>query len=894
MSRLLARVCALWSQSVRNKLVISVALVHAALMSIFILDMVERQQSFLRNEEVARADTLVRTLAVSCATGVLSNDISGLEEIIGAMQNMPGLSYACIIDPAGRVLAHTRRELEGQYAVDPLSLSLLERTPRLQHLIVANNQIDLAMPVVTGSRVLGWARIGLAKSVQQSNLGRVARDGVSYAGIAILVGGLFALWIGTRLSRGLDKLVDAVDAVRAGERSIKAEEGVDEIGRLGTGFNAMLEAVRAGEEKFRTVADFTYDWEYWSAPDGSLVWMSPSCELYTGCRPEAFMQDPKLLRNIVHPEDRHLYDAHMREVQAGSIEPGELDFRVLHSSGQVIWIDHHCQDITHLDGTLLGRRASNRDITLRKRAEESLGRWAQIFKNAAWGIMICSPESQRVEALNPAFAHMHGYTEEELAGQSSLCVYPEDARATVQANLLLSRPTGHHTFEAEHMRKDGSRFPAQMDVTAVKDAHGEVLYLVVNVQDITERSRARDEIIRARDAAEAASKAKGDFLAVMNHELRTPLNGIKGMLQVLRQGSFDERERLDYIDHALSASNNLALILNDLLDVTRLESGKMLLTEEPFSIEDVAGPACAGVEPTAQAKGMRIAVEISPALAGTFLGDPGRIRQVLLNLLGNAVKFSNSGQIELEIYPLSGPRALSTEDRVPVHFVVRDSGIGIAPEHLLSIFEPFTQVESPYTRMHGGIGLGLALVKRLTALMGGRIEAYSEPGQGTEVHLTLSLSRAKKSAEPALFRDNALMEQAARDLAAFPVKPRVLVVEDDRINQITIVKYLEMLGCESAVAVNGTEALQALADEYYDVVLMDIQLPGMDGLEATRRIRESDGSCFDPAVPIVALTARVMESDRQRFLGAGMNGCLAKPCSLESLQKGLAQALPRR
>ena len=893
MNSVLSRLSGLWNRSVRHQLVIGVAVVHALLMTVFVIDMVSRQQDFLRNEALAKADALARTLAVASASAVLSRDIGGLEEIIGATRNMPGLTYASVIDPAGRVLAHTRPELEGKYVSDPLSLSLLERTPRLQYLVITKDQIDLAMPIVTGSRMLGWARIGLAQSAQQKNLNRVVEDGMSYAVIAILMGGLFALYIGARLSSGLDKLVTAVDAVRAGDRGFKAEEGADEIGRLGSGFNAMLDAVRAGEEKFRTVADFTYDWEYWRGPDGKLIWMSPSCELFTGYTPEAFIQDPGLLANIVHPEDRHLYEAHMNEVEAGSIEPGELDFRVRHSSGQIIWVDHHCVDITRADGTLLGRRASNRDITLRKQAEDSLRRWAQLFKDASWGIAICSPSTQRLQAMNPVFARMHGYTEEELTDQPGSCVYPNEARATVQANLLLSEPTGHHTFEAEHQRKDGSRFPAQMDVTTVKDAQGAVLYHVVNVQDITERRRAQDEIIHARDAAEAASKAKGDFLAVMNHELRTPLNGIKGMLQVLRQNNLSAQERADYLEHALAASDNLALILNDLLDVTRLEAGKMPLFEEPFHMNDVAGPVCAGVEPAAKAKGMGIALAIAPDLADPLLGDPGRIRQILLSLLGNAVKFSNGGQVDLEIYPVNGPRALRADDRLPVHFTVRDTGIGIAHEHLLNIFEPFTQVESPYTRMHGGIGLGLALVKRLTALMGGRLEAYSEPGHGTEVHLTLPLRRVETCTEPTLFRDKVFMEQAERDLVAHPVKPRVLVVEDDPLNQITTMKYLEMLGCEGKVAANGTEALQALADEYYDAVLMDIQMPGMDGVETMQRIRESDGRDYDPAIPIVALTAHAMASDRERFLDAGMDGYVAKPCSPETLWAELQRVLSR-
>jgi len=880
---------------VRRQLILSVALVHAVLMSIFVLDLVERQRVFLHNEALARAESLARTLSVSSVSWALSSDLVGLEEVTRSIAEMPGLEYACILDPSGRVLSHTDSGLVGQYVADTLSLSLLRRTPELQHLLVDSRQIDVAAPVVAGSRMLGWARIGFSQSAQRSNLAHVTIDGLVYMLLAIIVGGVMALFIARRLSGGLEKLVAAVDAVRAGDRSVVADEArADEIGRLGGGFNAMLQAVREGEEKFRTVADFTYNWEYWRSPDGHLVWMSSSCELVTGFAAESFLADPDLLLQLVHPDDLALFQAHMDEVEAGSIEPGELDFRIVHRSGQVVWINHHCQDITREGGAMLGRRVCNRDITLRKHAEEGLRRWAQVFEHASWGVVVCSPHSRCMEALNPAFAGMHGYVVDELVGRPVSTVYPQDVRAMVEANFQHAHSQGHHSFETDHIRKDGSRFPAQMDVTAVKDPAGKILYRIVSVQDITERRRAQNEIFQAKEAAEAANEAKSNFLAIMSHELRTPLNGIKGMLQVLRDGLLPEEDRAVYIDHALEASDGLALVLNDVLDVTRIEAGRLILCEDRFTLEEVAGPVCSSLASTAQGKGLEFSWFLDPQLPPLLLGDPGRTRQILLNLLGNAVKFTQQGSVRLEIYPLPAQVGLD-KDQVPVHFVVKDTGIGMTDEHLRHIFEPFTQVESPFTRSHGGVGLGLSIVQRLVALLKGHLEVYSEPEQGTQIHLTLPLRVPDASPpEPELFADGQQLPEAFTNLQEHRAWIRALVVEDDSLNQLTAMKYLERLGCESAAASGGAEALALLVSEHFDLVLMDIQMPDMDGITATRRIRSSDGSAFDPQIPIVALTAHAMPGDRELFLESGMNAYLAKPYSLEALQAVLAKVLARR
>jgi len=877
---LFSRLGRVWTGSVRRQLIIGVALVHAALMSLFVFDLVARQREFLHAEALARAESLAQTLSAASASWVAASDLGGLEEVTRSLESAPDLEYAAIIDLSGRVLGHSDQAQVGRYVADPLSLDMLRREPRVQRLVSSPRQIDVAAPIISDGRLLGWARIGLSQAAQQASLDKVARKGLRYTLLAIIAGALLAAYIGRRLSSGLDGLVRVVDRVRSGEREVHADESRrDEIGRLAAGFNTMLAAVRRGEEKFRTVADFTYDWEYWRGPDGRLLWISPSCELITGYTAQEFLDDPELVRRIVHPDDLAFYDAHLHEIELGSIEPGEMDFRILHRNGQAVWIDHHCQDIARADGALLGRRVSNRDITLRKHAEEGLRRWAQIFENAAWGVVVCDPATRRLEAMNPAFARMHGYAVTELSGRPDRDIYPTDVLPAIAAGFAQADSAGHHTFDADHLRRDGSRFPARMDVSAVKDVRGGVLYHVINVQDITERQRSRAELVRAKEAAEAASRAKSDFLAVMSHELRTPLNGIKGMLQLIRDAELSPEEFRTYIGHAMSASDNLALILNDVLDVSRIEAGKMRLVEEPFRLNEVLVPVMDLLGPTAADKGLSLSMDLGPGLPERLLGDAGRIRQVLLNLMGNAVKFTEKGSVRLEVYTLRKPRG---EEPLPVHFAVIDTGVGIADEHLSRIFEPFTQVESPYTRRHGGVGLGLTVVGRLADLMGGRLEVYSELGVGTEVHLTLPL---RVLAPPAA--------QVATAAKADAKRLRVLVVEGDPVNRLSALNYLECLGHAGASASSGPEALLLLAELPFDVVLMDLQTPGVEGLETLRHIRAGGDGRIDPRTRVVALTANAMPGDCERLLSAGLDGCLDKPLRLDELGAAIRAASSR-
>jgi len=899
----LKRLGGLWNRSVRRQLILGVALVHALLMTVFVLDLVDRQREFLHQETLARADSLANSLAVSGSIWLFTNDLAGLADVTNTFHGSPDLDYAMVLDLGGRVLSHTDKSLVGLYLTDPASKALLNAPAEPQRLVVSSRQIDVAAPVFSGHRQIGWARVGLSLAAQRASLAVLTQSGVGYTILAILVGTALAMLIAKRLTSGLDRLLLVVEQVRAGRRRVRADDTrQDEIGRLGAGFNVMLEAVAEVEDRFRTVADFTFDWEYWRAPDGRIIWMSPSCELLTGYSALEFSNDPSLIQRIVHPDDLPLYNGHIHEVEQGSIEPGEMDLRILHRSGQVVWINHNCLDITRHDGVQLGRRVSNRDITQRKAAEDGLRRWAHVFEHAQWGVAVLGEDGSTLTLVNPAFARMHGQEPGALENHPLAEVVAvhdrghmeELVRQAVQ-RARSKASSGSLPRELTLLRRDGSQFPAIAELSTVLSPEG--AYHVLNVMDITDRHRHRQELVRAKEAAEAANSAKSEFLAIMSHEIRTPLNGIRGMLQLVKDQGLTEDQDL-YVDHALAASENLSLILNDVLDITSIEAGRLTLTSEPFELDLVLLPVRDSFLLAAQQKALALELDIDPATPRQLLGDAGRIRQVLFNLMGNGVKFTEAGAVRLHVGPEGQP---DKDGRVTLRFSVHDTGPGIAKDNLQLIFEPFTQVEPVYTRRHGGTGLGLAIVNRLVRLMGGTINVDSQPEQGTQFHVRLPLVDLDRQswAEPRLLARPQDIEGGAASepgpaalplLAGAKAPRRILVVEDDTLNMLATTSYLERLGYAPVGVHSGQEAIFALQNGSFAAVLMDIQMPGMDGVEATRRIRAQEAAWGNQGpVPIVATTAHVLLSDRQEFTAAGMTDFLPKPFQ----QRDLAQVLER-
>lgn len=405
-----------------------------------------------------------------------------------------------------------------------------------------------------------------------------------------------------------------------------------------------------------------------------------------------------------------------------------------------------------------------------------------------------------------------------------------------------------------------------------------VVYKRIIRQKIDDLMVKQGQLIEERNKSESASKAKSVFLANMSHEIRTPLNGVLGMLDLIKFTKID-KEQSEYLSAASKSAKRLTQLLSDILDISRIEADKMDLVREPFSLVTVKSSLMDLFIPTATEKGLAFQFTIDDDTPDPIVGDISRLQQILFNLAGNAIKFTENGHVGVHIFPLP------SEDvsQARILFTVEDTGIGISDEQLEHILNPFEQVENTYARRFQGAGLGLSIVTKVLSLMGGSMAIDSTPEKGTTVYVSIPFHAADKGLNSD--QDN------GRDQHALPIRCRVLVVEDDSTNLAVCKRLLEKSGCDVAVASNGKEALDAIAVLELDLVLMDIQMPVMGGLEATRRIRESAELGKKSKIPIIAVTSYAMVGDRERFLEAGMDGYVAKPFDIDELRSAITKVM---
>ncbi len=654
-----------------------------------------------------------------------------------------------------------------------------------------------------------------------------------------------------------------------------------------------------------------------------------------------------------------------------------------------------------------------------------LARYESIVQNAVEGIFQSTPDGRYI-LVNKALARMYGYySPQHLLSEvqdisRSIYVDPKTRQVFKQ---LIEREGEVRGLEYEVYRRDGSTLWISEHARAVRDEQGRVLYYEGFVQDISRRKKAEMDLVAAKEAAEAASRAKSQFLASMSHEIRTPMNGVIGMASLLLDTPL-LREQADYVETIRQSGDSLLTIINDILDFSKIESGRLELEAEVFCLRDCVEGCLDLLSLKASQKGLDLLYEIADGVPGSVRGDATRLRQVIVNLLGNAVKFTERGEVFLSIRCESlqaGAAGCASPVRLCVS--VKDTGIGIPPEAQDRIFESFTQVDASTTRRYGGTGLGLAISRRLVELMGGRMEVESALGLGSEFRFSVILEGLEVAGGPAqgglrshlvgkrllIVDDNptnlrilgkqaskwslavhavssgaealeclrqgarfdfAILDMqmpemdgvmlarqiralqgaaemplvllssmgrpeaegdrrlfaacltkpakpahlhellaglvapseagAARSLAAMgagqppvPLHPtRVLAAEDNSVNQKVLAQMLKRLGYRADFVANGQEALEACALQAYDVILMDVQMPEMDGHEATRRLRARLRSAEDPW--IIALTANAMQGDRERCLASGMNDYLTKPVTLPKLSLALERVRQAR
>jgi PAS domain S-box-containing protein len=667
------------------------------------------------------------------------------------------------------------------------------------------------------------------------------------------------------------------------------------------------EALRESEERYRDLFENANDIIYTQDLAGNYTSVNLACERITGyTREEALRMN---FREAVAPEYLALVER-MLASKAGDGAPSAYELEVVAKGGARVVLEVNSR-LVYRDGRPVVVQGIARDVTRRKRAEEELKkREAQLAESqriaqigsweldVATGRLSWSDEEFRRFGFEPGEVTP---TFEMYAG----IVHPDDRERFLRLAETAFHDSREFAIENRVVLKGGEVRVILARGKSATDESGKVVRVTGTSQDITERKRIERELEEARDAALESARLKSEFLANMSHEIRTPMNGVIGMTGLLLDTPLSLEQR-EFAETIRSCGEALLTIINDVLDLSKIEAGKLHFETLDFDLASAVGSAVELLAERAHGKGLKLDAHVEAGVPTALRGDPGRLRQVLTNLVGNAIKFTSAGEVTVR----AGLDA-ETEEGARLRFSVSDTGIGISESAQRKLFQPFTQADGSTTRKYGGTGLGLSISKQLVGLMGGEIGVTSEPGRGSTFWFTARFEKQRRahaaSAAPqtlaaargpqkdetraASVETNANLRETrdgSKDVRANSTK-RILLAEDNAVNRRVAARQLQKLGYRSDAVVNGREAVEALARSPYDLVLMDCQMPEMDGYEATAEIRRREAGAR--RTPIVAMTANALEGDRERCLAAGMDEYVSKPVKPEELARVLSRLL---
>jgi PAS domain S-box-containing protein len=656
------------------------------------------------------------------------------------------------------------------------------------------------------------------------------------------------------------------------------------------------EALKVSEERYRRISDTITDYIYTIVLDnGKVVEIThgAGCEAVTGYTVEEFAANPSLWFELVSPDDRGQVKAHFEKMLAGE-RTDSLTHRIVRKGGSIRWVMNTPVPRYDPDGPLLSLDGLVQDITEKKLAMDAL-RDANLYNRSLVEanldpLAVIDPGG-RITDVNSATENATGYLRAELLGTdfSNYFTEPEMARAVYQK---VFRVGFVEDYELEFRHRDGHTVPVIYNASVYRDNAGQVKGVLAAARDISRLKQVEGELrahrgelelqvhqrtaqlVVAREQAEAASRAKSAFLANISHEIRTPMNGIVGMTELLRGTKLDA-EQQEWLEGIEISTGNLLSVINEVLDLSKIEAGKVEIEKIEFDLRAVVAEVLKSQLQHIKGKGLAVESRIEPDVPTALIGDPLRLKQVLLNLISNAVKFTETGGISVSIRPRQ-----QRADEVVLLFSVDDSGIGMNRETTERIFAPFCQADSSMSRKYGGTGLGLAICKQLVELMGGRVWVESIEGIGSTFFFTIAFSVADHRWQAPAARNRRPLGACQGELDKKTL--RLLVADDNEMNRMVTSKLLRRRGHTVDCAGNGRQAVEMSACNHYDFILMDVQMPEMDGVEAMQLIRER-GDFSGRRTPLIAVTAHALHSDRENLMAQGFDGYVSKPVSVEAI-----------
>jgi len=693
--------------------------------------------------------------------------------------------------------------------------------------------------------------------------------------------------------------------VRGSEDALQNPEWIGTITRIHEQ-NVTEAALRSAEANFRQLVDAMPQMVWFAAADGASYYYNPRCSDYLGLTPGQITDSG--WRTNLHPDDKRACLDH-RALCLRTGRPYAVEYRFLRASDQTWrWHLERGAPTFDADRRIAGWIGTCTDIEDYKQATVPLkslndgldqrGARLQGILDAATQVSIIATDTEGIiQIFNSGAERMLQYQAAEMEGVHTLEIIHDGAECAERSQLLSSQfgqpVEGFNAVfeyacrgkaeerEWTYVRKDGTRLDVNLAVTAVCNPEGAFQGLLCIATDITARKslerefrRSNEKLLSQTKSAEEANLAKSDFLAAMSHEIRTPMNAVLGMADLLWESKLDA-EQIQYVDVIRHAGANLLLLINDILDLSKIEAGRLELERIEFQLEKVVDETVEVVSLRARAKGLSLKRHSSPDVPTVLVGDPNRLRQILINILGNAIKFTDSGAIEL------GVRNHESGRPGEIEFLISDTGIGIPADKLETIFDDFTQADTSTTRRYGGSGLGLGISRRLVETMNGRLTVTSSVGKGSTFRFNAQFQMAPvggREAPPELLKPPPSVsdgEQAGR--LGKPL--RILLVDDAADNRLLVRAYLKGSGHRLDIAEDGKAAVDRFRVGDFDLILMDMQMPVMDGLTATRAIRSIERQWGTAAVPIIAITANARAQDIEKSHQAGCNVHLSKPIS---------------